>query len=216
MRKMRKILRTIKLLIATIGFGVIQVSAQTVFGVRAGGIYSSMAQKVEGTYRSGARCGFSVAGLADIHVYKRWSFRPEVAFVNEGGSFLSDYAVEGARNLYNKCNYYSIQIPLDAAYNFVINNIHLGIYFGPSLNFSLFGRMNTENQHVDINFGDTKSTDLKSFDLGVNLGVHVDYKQCFFAISNVFGTLDRRAMKGEGESSLYQNNVMFSLGYMFR
>lgn len=216
MMKMRKILSTIGWLIVVMVMVAVDASAQTTLGVRTGGSYSSMAQKVEGTYRSGARCGFSVAGLADIHVYKRWSFRPEVAFVNEGGSFLSNYAVEGARNSYNKCNYYSIQIPLDAAYTFAINDIHLGVYFGPSFDFSLFGKMNTENQNVDINFGDTKDTDLKSFDLGVNVGVHVDYKQYFFAISSVFGTFDRRAVKGEGESSLYQNNVTLSLGYMFR
>ena len=61
---------------------------QVTFGVRAGGAYSSLVQKVEGTYNAGARFGFSLAGLADIHLYKGLSLRPELAFTNQGGSTL--------------------------------------------------------------------------------------------------------------------------------
>ena len=43
---------------------------QVTFGVRAGGAYSSLVQKVEGTYNAGARFGFSLAGLA-IYIYIR-------------------------------------------------------------------------------------------------------------------------------------------------
>ena len=190
--------------------------AQVTFGVRAGGAYSSMIQKVDDTYRSGARFGFSVAGIADIHLYKGLSLRPELAFVNQGGSFISNPEVEGAKNSYNKTNYYSIQVPVNLAYTFVINDVRLGVFAGPALDFSLFGKMRTQNQNVDINFGKTEKTDLKSFDLGVNVGIRVEYSRYFFSISSLTGTLDRRASKTEGESSLYQNNVTLSLGYMFR
>ena len=132
---------------------------QVTFGVRAGGAYSSLVQKVEGTYNAGARFGFSLAGLADVQ---------------------------------------------------------LGVYAGPALDFSLFGKMKTENQNVDIHFGQTKEADLKTFDLGVNVGLRVDYSRYFFSVSALCGTLDRRAIEREGESSLYQNNVTLSLGYMFR
>ena len=172
---------------------------QVTFGVRAGGAYSSLVQKVEGTYNAGARFGFSLAGLADIHLYKGLSLRPELAFVNQGGSFYSNPQVEGAKNSFNKCSYYSIQV-----------------YAGPTLDFSLFGKMKTENQNVDIHFGQTKEADLKTFDLGVNVGLRVDYSRYFFSVSALCGTLDRRAIEREGESSLYQNNVTLSLGYMFR
>ena len=190
--------------------------AQVAFGVRAGGAYSSLVQKVEGTYKAGARFGFSVAGLADIHLYKGLSLRPELAFTNQGGSFISNFQVDGARNSLNKCRYYSIQVPLNLAYTFNINDVQLGVYAGPALDFSLFGKMKTQNQNVDIHFGQDKETDLKTFDLGVNVGLRVDYSRYFFSISALCGTLDRRAVEREGESSLYQNNVTLSLGYMFR
>ena len=155
---------------------------QVTFGVRAGGAYSSLVQKVEGTYNAGARFGFSLAGLADIHLYKGLSF----------------------------------QVPVNLAYTFIINDVQLGVYAGPTLDFSLFGKMKTENQNVDIHFGQTKEADLKTFDLGVNVGLRVDYSRYFFSVSALCGTLDRRAIEREGESSLYQNNVTLSLGYMFR
>ena len=76
----------------------VPVMAQTTFGVRVGGAYSCLVQKVEGLYESGARFGFSVAGLVDIPLYKRLSLRPEIAFTNQGGSYISNFEVDGARN----------------------------------------------------------------------------------------------------------------------
>ena len=103
----------------------------------------------------------------------------------------------------------------ELAYTFIINDVQLGVYAVRS-HFSLFGKMKTENQNVDIHFGQTKEADLKTFDLGVNVGLRVDYSRYFFSVSALCGTLDRRAIEREGESSLYQNNVTLSLGYMFR
>ena len=189
---------------------------QVSFGVRVGGAYSALIQKVEGTNNAGARFGFSVAGLADIPLYKGLSLRPELAFVNQGGSFISKFQVEGARNSFNKCNYYSIQVPVNLAYTFVLDDVRLGVFLGPAFDFSLFGKMKTENQNVDIHFGQTKEADLKTFDLGVNVGLRVDYRRYFFSVGALCGTLDRRSVEREGESALYQNNVTLSLGYMFR
>lgn len=209
---MRKIGWIVLLTLCIVG----PVAAQVTLGVKAGGAYSSMIQNVENTYRAGARFGFSVAGLADIPIYKRFSIRPELAFVNQGGSFLSNYEIEGAKNSFNKCNYYSIQIPVDLVYTFVFKDVRLGIFVGPALDFSLFGKMKTRDEHVDIHFGETGKTDLKSFDLGVNVGLQVEYKNLFFSIGAFCGTLDRLSVRGEGESALYQNNVTFALGYLFR
>ena len=91
---------------------ILPAMAQVSFGVRAGGAYSSLIQKVEDTYEAGARFGFSIAGLADIPLSKnkKWSLRPEVAFVNQGGAYYSNQDIHGMA-LHNKCWYYSLQIP---------------------------------------------------------------------------------------------------------
>lgn len=209
---MKKIIYILFLMMSVL----VPVTAQVTFGVRAGGAYSALVQKVEGINNAGACFGFSLAGLADIPLYKGLSLRPELAFVNQGGSFISNFQVEGAKNSLNKCRYYSIQIPLNLAYSFQINDVLLGVYAGPYVDFSLFGKMKTENQNVDIHFGQNQEADLKSFDLGVSVGIRVDYSRYFFSVGALCGTLDRRAIEREGESSLYQNNVTLSLGYMFR
>lgn len=209
-------MKKIGLIMLLVMFVMTQAAAQVTFGVRAGGAYSSLIQKVENAYSSGARFGFSVAGIMDVHLYKGLSLRPELAFVNQGGSFFSNFEVEGAKNSFNRCNYYSIQVPVNLAYTFKITDMRLSVFAGPAVDYSLFGKMKTRNEHVDIHFGEKNKTDLKSFDLGVNVGLQVEYLNCFFSVGALCGTLDRRAVKSEGESALYQNNVTLSLGYFFR
>ena len=190
---------------------------QVEFGVRAGGSYSSLTQRFEDSYMSGGKMGFSVAGIADIHLYKRLSLRPEIAFVNQGGSYYSQ-PVQSELAAYNKYRYYSIQVPVNLAFSFNLSDILFSVFAGPALDFSLFGKTNTQSNELDsdINFGIEKEKDLKRFDLGVNLGIAVEYSKFFFSIDALCGTLDRRSVERKGESSVFQNNVTFSLGYFFR
>ena len=194
---------------------VMPVAAKVTYGVRFGGAYSSLIQKVTDEYESGARFGFSVAGLADIPLYKRFSLRPEIAFVNQGGSYYSAPQMDEMAYL-NKCSYYSIQVPVNLAYTFLFTDVRFSILAGPAFDFSLFGKMKNKETDTDILFGTTEDKDLKSFDLGVKLGLGVEYSNFFFSIDAFCGALDRRATKRPGETSVYQNNVTFSLGYFFR
>lgn len=167
---------------------------------------------------SGGRFGWSIAGLMDVHLYKGLSFRPEVGFVNQGGSYYSQYNNPLTSEAHNKYSYYSIQVPLNLAYTFHITDIRLSVFAGPALDFSLFGKMRTHGTQpsTNIDFGSKEEPNLKTFDLGVNIGMSVEYSRFFFAINSVTGTLDRRSAKREGESNVFQNNVTFSLGYFFR
>ena len=189
--------------------------AQVVLGVRAGAGSSALIQKVEGMYKSGARFGFSVAGLAEIPLHNKFSLRTELGFVNQGGNFYSDQSLVGMAK-YNKCNYYSIHVPVDAAFSFHISDVIMTVQAGPALDWSLFGKLKTENTDVDLKFGTSEEKDLKTFDLCANLGLAVEYNKMFFSIVTDLGTLDRRSTKRSGETSVYQNNVTFSLGYYFR
>ena len=78
--------------------------------------------------------------------------------------------------------------------------------------------MKTEETNVstDIDFGSEKEPNLRTFDFGISAGMSVEYKRFFFTIQNLTGLLDRRTVKREGESTLFQNNVTFSIGYFFR
>ena len=212
-------MKKIGLVIILVMLMIVPATAQVTFGVRGGLAYSSLVQKIDNNYRSGARFGFSVAGLTNIPLYKRLSLQPEVAFVHQGGNYLSNIPdEEGTGRLYpkTKCNYYSILVPVNLVYTFQFTDVYFSVMAGPAVDFSLFGKMRTKNVDSDIVFGQSGEADLKTFDLGVNLGLQVEYSNFFFSVSALCGTLDRRTTKHDGESSLYQNNVTFSLGYYFR
>ncbi len=211
---MKKIGLLIACLLSLVGYSA---QAQVDFGARFGVSYTALTQRINEGYVSGGKAGFSIAGLADIPLYKDLSFRPEVAFMHQGGNYYSQ-PVFSEMAAYNKYRYYSIQVPLDLAYTFHIEDIHLTVFAGPALDFSLFGKMKTSNNETEANiqFGAEKEKNLRTFDLGVKVGLAVEYNRFFFAIDAICGTLDRRPTKRDGESKLLQNNVTFSLGYFFR
>lgn len=208
-------MRRAGLLLIVVMWMTLPITAQVAFGVRAGGAYSSLIQKVNDKAEAGARFGFSVAGLMDIPLRGNWSLRPELAFVNQGGGYYSGQEM-GGMALYNKCWYYSLQIPVNVAYTFNFTDVRLSVFAGPAFDWSLFGRMKSREINPDLQFGASAEKDLKPCDLGVNLGLSVEYSNFFFSVSGMCGAIDRRAMKRQSESSVYQNNVTFSLGYYFR
>ena len=212
---MKNFVRKCILLIGLSLLLVVPATAKITWGVRAGGAYSALIQKVNDAYESGARFGFSLATLTDIPLKGRWSLRPEVAFVNQGGNYYSAPGM-AVMSLYNKCWYYSLQIPVNVAYTFTFTDVHLSVFAGPTFDWSLFGKMKSRETNPDLHFGVSEEKDLKPCDFGMNVGLSVEYSNFFFSVSSLCGMIDRRALKRDGETSVYQNNVTFSLGYYFR
>lgn len=201
-----------------IGAGLIFIlplvaNAQLSYGVRGGLSYSSLTQRIDNVAESGSRMGFSVAGLALYQYHKHWGVLSELAFVNQGGSFYSSDGESGLKTIRNKYNYYSFQIPVQLTYLFTFSKVRVGIHAGPSLNFSLFGKMNSKYVETSIDFD--KEKDMRRFDLGMNLGLFAEQHNVFFSINALGGLLDRNSDKLPKESNLYQNNVTFSIGYLF-
>ena len=196
---------------------IVSAFAQVEFGVRLGGAYSSLVQRLDKTYESGGRIGFSVAGLMQLPIYKGLSFVPEVGLIYQGGDYYS-YPTDEGMTTHNMYMYYSLQVPLDLAYTFNISDVRLSVFAGPTLDVSLAGKMKTEETGVesDIEFGKKEEPNLRTIDLGINVGLSVEYSRFFFSINNVAGVLDRRTVKRKDESMLFQNNVTFSVGYFFR
>lgn len=190
------------------------LSAQVTFGVKAGAGFSSLVQRRDGQLKSGGRFGYSVAGIADIRLYHRVSLRPELAFTSQGGSFYSH--MEGDFPEDHNSHYYSIQIPVNVMYTFTYEDVKFGVGGGPALDIPLWGYAKVDGHHHGMSFG-TKTTDnLKAIDLGVNVGINIEYHKFFFSVNSFSGVLNMSPLKKLGEPSLYQNNVTFSVGYMFR
>lgn len=191
----------------------VPASAKMYWGARAGVAHSSLVQKIDLTYWSGSCLGYSVAVLGDIPFSGRFSFRPEVALAYQGGSFLSD-PVDGLYMLRHRIGSYSLLPSFNLAFNILLSDVKMAVYAGPACDFHL--RNKTSAQQVEEGILPPAGKDVKSFDLGVNAGISVEYKSVFFSINTLSGTLDRRTDKKENESSVYQNNLTFSLGYFFR
>lgn len=188
--------------------------SQVTFGARAGISYSALIQNMRNENQVGARAGFSVGGLIDIPVYRRFSIRPELSFVNQGGSYWS--IVEGElSSIRSKYNYYSLQMPVNIVYNIPISGVKMSVMMGPTVDCNLFGSHKSEGIKSDIDFGKDRMNGLKTWDFGVNMGLSVRYERVFFSINALCGVIDRHSIKQEGESQLYQNNVTFSFGYIF-
>lgn len=193
------------------------MKAQVEFGVRVGGAYSCLIQKVNDRSESGARFGYSLAGIMEIPLTanKKWALRPEVAFMSQGGAYYSNQDVHGMIQR-NECWYYSLQVPINVAYKLKFTDVYMSIFAGPAVDFSLFGKMKSRETNPDLHFGISEEKDLKPCDFGINLGLAVEYNKFFFQLNALTGMIDRRSTKREGETSVYQNNVTLSLGYFFR
>jgi hypothetical protein len=190
------------------------VAAKVTFGVRAGLARTAFTQKVDLDYQSGLHIGYSIAGLADIPFYRRFSFRPEIALANQGGEYFTLRDEAGLPQLKYKANNYSLQIPLTVAFNIPISGVRMAVYAGPAPYFHLGGKMKMTGKEEEAPF--TLEKKMKAFDFSINGGIAVEYKNIFFSIETSHGTSDRRADTYEDESPVYQNGITFSLGYFFR
>jgi hypothetical protein len=183
------------------------------WGARTGIARSSLVQKIDLDYWSGARLGYSAAVLADIPFYERFSFRPEIAFVYEGGSFRSELEEEGVFLHKHRVRNHSLQPSLNVAFNIPISGVKMAVYGGPAFDVLLWEKLTTESIRKE---SATIEKKIRPFDIGVNAGISVEYNGVFFSITTLSGILRRQTKKTEGESSAYQNNLTFSLGYIFR
>jgi hypothetical protein len=209
---MMRSIRRIELMIGLVVLTSIPAIARVYWGVRAGIARSSLVQKIDLDYWSGSCVGYSVAGLADIPFYERFSFRPEIALAYEGGSFHSEHTK--GLFLKHRLRNYSLQPSFNIAFNIPISGVKMAVYLGPALDLHLWDEISTGR--IDENLTDVKETAIRPVDIGANAGISVEYKGVFFSINSLAGSLYRQKEKTEDSPPVFQNNIMFSLGYIFR
>jgi hypothetical protein len=184
------------------------VEARVGFGVRGGISYASLTQIVDEQVTYGDRLGFCVAGLMDIPFSRKCALRPELVILNLGGAYNVEYLVEEQPYLKIErieSSYYSLQIPLNFTYKILANNWQFGVYGGPSMSVSTPVREKVLPEERKF----------RPFDIGVGVGFYVQHRRVFTSIYTHSGLIDRQTRKQSHESQLYQNSVVFSLGYWF-
>ncbi|RRD60102.1 porin family protein [Tannerella forsythia] len=183
------------------------MEAKITWGARAGLSYSSLTQIVDDQVTYGGRLGFSVAGLADIPLSRKFSICPELAFVNQGGSYGYIFLVNDNRKQgQHTCNYYSLQLPVNLVYKINLGSWQMGIQAGPFFSVSTRERERHE----------WKTRDFRPFDIGAGTGLYVEHRRVFFSVYAQTGFINKLREKQPSESQIYQNDVTFSFGYQFR
>ncbi|MDR2495592.1 MAG: PorT family protein [Tannerellaceae bacterium] len=193
-------------------FAAQSASSKIYWGGKAGISRSSIVQKMDLDYRSGWSVGWNVAAMADIPVSERFSLRPELAMISQGGSFLGG---DGVTYIWeHKVEAYAFQPAFHVAYSFPILDVKMTVYAGPALTFQLYSKLYS-NALVQDDVTQSEQP-VRPFDLAGSGGISVEYGGVFFSITTVSGLLDRRRFSIEGEGPVLQNNLIFSLGYFFR
>ena len=182
------------------------VKAQVTFGARAGIAYTSLTQIIDEEVTYGGRVGFNVAGLMDIPLSRKFSLRPELSFISQGGAYSLEFREEETLWQRYKRNYYAVQVPVSLTYKMFRNEWEFGVYGGPSFSLSTPVK---EREGLD-------ERRFRTFDVGAGAGFYVERYNLFFTIYTNTGLVDRLEEKRPGESHIYQNNVTFSFGYLFR
>ena len=182
------------------------VKSQIAFGARAGIAYTSLTQIIDEEVTYGGRVGFNIAGMLDVPISRKFSLRPELSFLSQGGAYSLEFREKETIWERYKRNYYAIQIPVNFAYKIFVNEWQFGAYGGPTV--SLSTKVKEREGLEERRF--------RTFDIGAGAGFYVERRNLFFTIYSHTGLVDRLAEKRPNESNLYQNNVIFSFGYWFR
>lgn len=177
--------------------------------------------------------GFTVGPLFSWDFYKHFGADIAVMANMRNADFVVSYK-ENTPTIF-KQNLYYLDIPLHAYYKQVIKNTSLTIFVGPSFNIGLDGSnyakeqtefekpiFDSEKDQTEI-FGEEKN--YKRFEIGIDMGIAVEYKNILFKASYMQGlnNITQNAATpygiediGSGIKQTYQHGVFsFCVGYTF-
>lgn len=177
-------------------FAVLFSQAQVSLGVKIGanfsnasvsGISESVVPDIDGL------TGFTAGVVAEIPVYGKFSFKPELYYIEKGFSAnqnLGDwFNLDLPMNVRLDVNYSSIEIPLLMNYNILEGKNKLFVFAGPSFGY-----------YVDAGYK-AKASAILDFTL---------YKGNIDLGSDMFNNLDLGGVIGAGASTKILNSVLFA------
>jgi len=223
---MKKILFLLVLSILSVGISFAQTKTRV--GVTAGLNVSKFNASGEGAPSFDFKAGFQAGVVADFGITDKFSIMPELLFAQRGTKYseLIDDDVTGSFSM--TLNY--LQLPINAAYKFDVGNgsklfVFAGPYFGYGVSAS--GKITGKSQGVEVGvpftvkFGsnpdnandEDMAVYLKSFDVGVNVGVGYEYEKIFCKLQYNHGFSN--LLNDSGSASMKNMNIAVSVGYYF-
>jgi hypothetical protein len=201
-------------------------SAQTSFGVKAGGNMSFLNHKIEEGNQNvkwnGSRVGFQVGGVAQIGIAENFALQPELLFMMKG---VNKMDVEELGDAKLNIKTFTIDMPITFVYR--TKGFFGGI--GPNLSFGLSSKMKVDgNDDVEYDLYD-KSDDQgevmlfsqKRFEAGANILAGYKLKNGLtFSLNYVQGLTNNSRynddLDGEDASiKIRSSYIGLSVGYFF-
>lgn len=198
---MKKRIFTLVMVMSALVIGTGTMKAQDVtFGVRAGGVLSSMngdINKAKYVFK------YQVGATVDVGFTENIYLVTGIDFLAKGTKSKPKLGAE------TKLNPMYLQVPVHAAYKFdVAPGSRLVVEAGPYVAYGIAGKMKSGSEKVNI-FGDDK---FKRFDFGLGAGVGYEYGHFVVKGGYDFGLINISDVKG---TKARNHNAYLTLGYRF-
>jgi hypothetical protein len=215
---MRIFLATVMLSLAAV-----TASAQTSFGVKAGGNMSFLNYKIEEGSQNvkwnGSRVGFQVGGVAQIGIAENFAIQPEMLFMMKG---VNKMDVEELGDVKLNIKTFTIDMPITFIYR--TNGFFGGI--GPNLSFGLSSKMKVDgNDDVEYDLydkdadGEVSIFSQKRFEAGANILAGYKLKNGLsFSLNFVKGLTNLSEYNDDLEDASIKTKSSYiglSVGYFF-
>ncbi len=233
---MKKSISTLLLLgLTTLSFA--QISLKPYVGISTTTFALSTDKKYDDPYESGEtseineshlfRTGLNLGLGVNIPINDNFSFEPGLRFVQKGSVIKEDYN-ESTFGISLKANtnlrYDYLEIPLNMQYQVEMGDWYLSFYAGPTVSFLADFRMRSESEIQIFGMQEKQSSDTKTdinlkkdireslmlFDLGLNAGVQLRYRDFTVSLGYQRGFLE--SMKAR---SFRNQGFLASVGYTF-
>jgi hypothetical protein len=193
------------------------IAQKASFGITAGATFASYKATVDiASITSETKTGFNVGLVMSSPISKNISFRPELKYVQKGGS----YTEEGYSD---KITVSYIELPMDFVFN---TGTSKGMFFGglgPSFNIGLSGKDkwdygDGDAGEDDVKFGNGADDSFKPFEFGVNVLAGYQFAGGFFISANYNAGLNNISNDDDPEFDTKYHNRYFGLniGIMFK
>lgn len=161
--------------------GIVNFSAQAQlrFGAVGGVNVSTMSIEENGVgFDPKSLVGFHVGGFMDISLTDRLSLQPAVLYSTKGSNYKGF-------DLTFKTTY--IEVPVNFVYKLGWSDYYFLVIAGPYFGYGVGGYMSYGGAKADMKWGSSSTDILKPFDMGLNTGVGVTYKNVQLSLIYQFG-----------------------------
>jgi len=150
--------------------------------------------------------------VAEATLKNKWSFRPELNYIQKGFSIKNKI-----NNLDYRGSLYYIEVPMNFTYNMKVTNGTVYIGAGPSIAYGAYGKISDGSNTNYVKFdGKDEENHYKKFDFGINFLLGYKFNSgSFFNIGYNNGLTDIDTNIGDNAETR-NKGFLIKFGYMLK